>query len=188
MRRRSFLAAVAGSVASGGFAGCVANDALGSSTAPTATPSPNPTGPSSPGAEQSSTASPGKPKDTPTVVRKTADGVAATFRVVGSRGHPIEETLDATFDGGEVTVTGSVDPDGCNEPTLSSVEYDASSGRIHLVVGEYSPYGETATIECGNAIYDFRSVVTVEEGEPSVVEVRYDHPTREDSTFTVARD
>ena len=87
-----------------------------------------------------------------------------------------------------MTVTGTTDPEGCNEPTLASVRYAPPKGRIDLVVGESSPYGETATVECGNASYDFRSVVTVDEGQPTVVAVTYDHPTNEDQAFTLHRD
>ncbi|MFB6197527.1 MAG: hypothetical protein ABEI52_04565, partial [Halobacteriaceae archaeon] len=128
-----------------------------------------------------------KPRDTQTAVRKSADDVTATFRVVD--GHsPTEDTVAATFGEQRVTVTGSMDPASCNKPTLASVGYDADAGRITLVVGEYSPYGETATVECGNASYDFRCIVTVDEGRPSVVEVTYDHPESDDQTFTVERD
>ncbi len=96
--------------------------------------------------------------------------------------------MDATFGTQQVTVTGSMDPAHCNEPALESVGYDADAGRVTLIVGEDSPYGETATVECGNASYDFRCVVTVDEGRPSVVAVTYDHPESDDQTFTVERD
>lgn len=118
---------------------------------------------------------------------ETADGVTATFRVVDSHS-PTEDTVDATFGEQQVTVTGSMDPENCNEPTLESVGYNADAGRITLIVGEYSPYGETATVECGNASYDFQCVVTVDEGQPSVVKVTYDHPERGDQLFTVERE
>lgn len=168
MRRRALLATIPGGVA---LTGCLSSRG----GAPTAS-EPSPSG--------SSTS---RPKDTETAERKTADGVAATFQVVD--GHrPTEDTAQADFGDGKVTVTGTMDPEGCNEPTLSSVSYAPSEGRIDLVVGESSPYGETATIECGNASYDFRSVVTVDEGRPTVVEVTYDHPTNEDQTFTLERE
>lgn len=171
MRRRVLLTAVAGGVT---LAGCI--DGTGASTEPTTT---------STDPDRSPSSSPEKPKDTPTAVRKTAEGVTATFRVVD--GHsPTEDTVDATFGEQQVTVTGSMDPENCNEPTLESVGYDA--GSVSLVVGEYSPYGETATVECANASYDFRCVVTVNEGRPSVVEVTYDYPESEDQMFIVERD
>lgn len=169
MRRRTLLAAVAGGVP---LAGCMGSP--GSSTEPTTTPT-------------DSDRSPEKPKDTPTTIRKTADGVTATFQIVD--GHsPTEDTVDATFDEQQITVTGSMDPASCNEPTLESVSTDADTGRVTLVVVEYSRYGETATVECGNASYDFQCIVTVHEGRPSVVEVTYDHPGSNDQTFTIKRD
>lgn len=180
MRRRSLLACVAGGLT---LAGCVADsDVPAGSTDASPTDSDAPS--DSTGSDLSPSASPGKPKDTPTAVRKTADAVAATFRVVGSHA-PTEDSVEAAFDGDEVTVTGSIDPAGCNEPTLDAVSYDTGAGRVELVVGQSDPYGETATVECGNASYDFRSVVTVEGGDPRVVDVTYDRPNREDRTFTV---
>lgn len=173
MHRRTLLAAVAGGVT---LPGCVGSP--GSSSEPTTTPTDS---------DRSPSTSPEKPKDTPTTVRKTADGVTAIFRVID--GHsPTEDTVDATFDEQQVTVTGSMDPASCNEPTLESVSTDADTGRVTLVVGEYSRYSETATVKCGNASYDFRCVVTVDEGRPSVVEVTYDRPESDDRTFTVERD
>lgn len=176
MDRRALLVTIAGSV---GIAGCVATDPAGSSTTLSSKATDSDREPS---------ATTGKSKQTPTAVRKTADGVSATFRVVGSRGAPLEESVDATFDGNEVTLTGSIDPAGCNEPTLESVDYDASAGRVILVVGEVDPYADsTVTAECGNAVYEFRSAVTVDEGTPTVVTVTYDGPS-DDQTFTVERD
>lgn len=168
MRRRTLLATVTGGVA---LTGCLSTG----DGAPTAS-EPSPSG--------SSTS---RPRDTGTFVRKTADGVTATFRIVD--GHqPTEDTAHADFSEGNVTVTGTMDPVGCNEPTLASVSYAPSKSRIDLVVGESSPYGETATVECGNASFDFQSVVTVDEGQPTVVVVTYDHPTNEDQTFTLRQD
>jgi hypothetical protein len=177
MRRRALLAVVAGGFT---LAGCItSSDAPAGST----DASPDPTA-----SDPTASVSPGKPNDTQTAARMTADGVEATFRVVGSGGTPIEEEVDATFDGDEVTVTGSIDPAGCNKPTLDAVSYDSAAGRVELVVGETNPYGETATVECGNARYDFRSVVTVEEGTPNAVAVTYDRPGRDDQTFTFERE
>ncbi|MBV0926279.1 hypothetical protein KTS45_18895 [Halomicroarcula limicola] len=173
MRRRALLAAVAGSVT---LAGCLRE--TDTTTDPLTTPG---------GVDQAPTSSPAKPQNTPTAIQQTADGVTATFRVVDSHA-PTEEDVNATFDGQHVTVTGSMDPAHCNEPTLESVGYTVDAGRLTLVVGEYSPYDETATVECGNASYDFRCVVTVAEGQPRVVEVAYETPGSDDRVFTVDRE
>lgn len=172
MRRRTVLGAVAGSIT---LAGCVGGS--GTPTEPT----------TSTDSDRSPSASSEKLIDTQTAVRKTAEHVTATFRVVD--GHsPTEDTVAATFGEQRVTVTGSMDPASCNKPTLTSVGYDVDAGRITLVVGEYSPHGETATVVCDNVSYDFRCSVTVDEGRASVVEVTYDHPESDDQTFTVERD
>ena len=173
MQRRSLLTAVAGGIT---LAGCVGD--RGASTELTTISSHS---------DRLSSTPPKKPKDNSTAVQKTADGVTATFRVVDSH-FPTEDTVDATFGEQQVTVTGSMDSENCNKPTLESVGYNADAGRITLIVGEYSPYGETATVECGNASYDFQCVVTVDEGQPSVVTVTYDHPERGDQLFTVERE
>ncbi|WP_135305997.1 hypothetical protein [Haloarcula amylovorans] len=172
MRRRALLAAVTGGVT---LAGCLSETDI--STEPSTTPS---------SADQTSASSPAKPQNTPTAIQQTAAGVTATFRVVDSHA-PTEEDVNATFNGQHVTVTGSMDPARCNKPTLESVSYAVDAGRLTLVVGEYSPYGETATVECGNASYDFRCVVTVTEGQPHVIEVTYDTPESADHVFTVDR-
>lgn len=125
--------------------------------------------------------------DTPTPMRRTADGVTASFRVVD--GHaPTDDTASATFDGETVTVTGTMDPSGCNRPTLAGLRYDADDGVVHLAVGGASPYGETATVECGNASYDYRCSLSVSRGAPEAVELRHSYDGKDDRSFTLVRE
>lgn len=115
MRRRALLATIGGGLT---LAGCV--DRTGVSADPTPARS----------------ISPGKSKDTLTADATTGAGVTATFQIFG--GHsPTDDTVEATFSDQQVTVTGSMDPAGCNEPMLKSVGYDF--GRIELVNRQYSP-------------------------------------------------
>lgn len=161
MRRRAFLAA----------AGCVGPTGCLSSVDDV---------PSEP------TTSPTKGRNTPTPVRRTADGIAATFQVLD--GHrPTEDTASATFDDERVTVTGTVDPSGCNRPALKSVQFDAADDVVHLAVGVASPYGRTATIECGNASFDYRSVLSADSGRPTAVEVVHDYRGKDDRSFVLER-
>ena len=80
-----------------------------------------------------------------------------------------------------------MDPAGCRKPILRSVNSTASTQTIRLVVGTESPYGPTATVECGNASYDYRSIVSVENGTVTVVEVVHDHTERDDRTFILEK-
>lgn len=161
MRRRNFIAAVT----AGSLAGCLSGEA-------------------SPPSETSSSAT--KQTETATPVRRTADGLTASFRVVD--GHePIDDAATATFDGDTVTVTGTADPSGCNRPTLSAVRYDVANDVVHLAVGEKSRFGPTATVECGNASFDYRCVLAVDRGRPTTVEVVHDYRTNDDRSFTLER-
>jgi hypothetical protein len=174
VQRRQFLAAAAGL----GLAGCLA-------------PS---TG--SPGDEQKTgtgrtTASTGtaatdrrttKPDSRYTAVRATGDGLRATFRIVDVHA-PAEERASATFEDDRVVVTGTVDPGGCRRPTLGSVGHDGET--VSLVVVEAWRFGPTATVECGNASFDYRGVVT--GGSPSTVAVIHEHHEDDDRAFTFER-
>lgn len=123
---------------------------------------------------------------TATPVRETADGVTATFQVVD--GHaPTDDTASATFEEMHVTVTGTMDPSGCNRPTLSSVRYNPADSVIHLTIGGESPYGQTATVECGNASFDYRSVLSVDSGRLTAVEVVHDYEDKAVQSFTLER-
>lgn len=127
----------------------------------------------------------GSPKATDSPVRRTADGVAATFRVVDAH-RPTDDAASATFDGRQVTVTGTMDPGGCREPALGSVRYGAADGVVHLTVATASRFGETATVECGNASYDYRVELVVDSGDPEAVELVHDY--REDAReFTLEK-
>lgn len=162
MHRRAFLAATASGV---GLAGCLAPVAE------------DPSSPVEP---------PTKPGGRGTPVRRTATGVEATFQVVDSH-QPTEATAEASFEARSVVVEGTMDPAGCREPTLAAVRYDASDGVIRLEIGAESPFGPTATVVCDNASFDYRSVASVEEGTPTVVELVHDHHERADRTFTLER-
>lgn len=161
MHRRTVLVAVAGGVTLGGCVGV--------------------TDPSTDPATSSE-----KPKDTQTAVRKTADDVTTTFRVVDSHA-PTDDTASATFNDETVTVTGTSDPSGCNRPTLKEVRYNAADGVIHLDIGGESPYGETATVECGNASYDYRCVVSVSRGDPEAVEVIHTYEGKDNRSFNLVQ-
>lgn len=119
-------------------------------------------------------------------MRQTADGVTATFRVVDSHA-PTDDIARATFDGETVTVTGTMDPSGCNRPTLTAVRYNAADGVIHLDIGGESPYGKTATVECGNASYDYRCTLSVSRGDPEAVEVIHNYEDRDNRSFNLVR-
>lgn len=123
---------------------------------------------------------------TTTPVRQTADGVTATFQIID--GHePTDDTASATFEETQVTVTGTMDPSGCNRPTLSSIRYNAADSVIHLTIGGESPYGQTATVECGNASFDYRSVLSVDRGRPTAVEVVHAYDDKAIQSFTLER-
>jgi len=132
-----------------------------------------------------STGTDGPPTDEPTATAsRTRTGVEASFEVVD--GHqPTDPTAAARFEADRVIVTGTMDPGGCREPILGSVAYDRPAGRLRLVVDTESPYGPTATVECGNASYDYRCTVSVEDGTPAVVEVVHAHEGRDDRTFVL---
>lgn len=166
MRRRTLLAATIGLAS--GVAGCLSgDDGVGSD------------GDSTPRPSESET-------DAPTTVRATSDGVTATFRVVD--GHtPTDDTASAAFDGGAVTVTGTADPTECNRPTLSNVRYNSRDRVVVLAIGESSPYGETATIECANASYDYRCELTVDADEdtPQAVDLVHHYDGKDDRSFAL---
>jgi len=161
MRRRTFLVAVGAGV---GLSGCLSRAG---------------------GTDPPSTATTGK-GDTRTPMRQTADGLTATFRVVDSHA-PTDDAASATFEGGTVTVTGTMDPSGCNRPALAGLRYSTTDGVVHLAVGGESPYGESPTVECGNASYDYRCVLTASRGDPEAVEVVHDYEGKDDRSFTIVR-
>ena len=84
-------------------------------------------------------------------------------------------------------VEGTMDPGGCREPILQSVNFDTSTQTVRLVIGTESPYGPTANVECGNASYDYRCTVAVESGTPSAVKVVHAHQERENRTFVLEK-
>ncbi len=162
MRRRAFLATVTAGIS---LAGCL----------------------SGPGDPTSESTPPTKTGETRTAMRRTADGVTATFRVID--GHaPTDDTASATFEGKTVTVTGTMDPSGCNRPVLTAVRYHAADGVIHLDIGGESPYGATATVECGNASYDYRCELSVTQGEPEAVEVVHTYDGRDNRSFNLVQE
>jgi len=111
--------------------------------------------------------------------------VSATFEVVDLRA-PDDDEVSATVDGETVAVDGTKDPNGCNGPVLDAVGYDPSTSRVSLVVG-WAPRHDSNT-ECGNASFDYRSIVTVDGAAPSVVAVTHDYEETESRTFTLNRD
>lgn len=162
MRRRAVLTTIAGSIC---LSGCVSQGSDTPSGSPAAT------------SDRS---------DTRTPVRRTANGLTATFQVVDSHA-PTDDTASATFDDGQVTVNGTMDPSGCNRPTLSTVNYNSADGVIHLLIGGESPYGSTETVECGNASFDYRSVLTADSGSPEAVEVVHNYEGKDDRSFNLER-
>lgn len=167
MDRRAFLTATSGVLA---VSGCLSS--------PPGRPSgtDRPTG-ESPGADGSSGS-----QWTP--VRRTADGVEATFRILDARA-PTDETATASVEDGRVVVTGTVVPHGCRHPVLGAVGYDRASDTVRLVVGTEATDGRTATVVCDAVGYDYRTVASADRGPPSTVDVVHEHDEREDRTFTV---
>lgn len=162
MLRRELLAVIVGGL---GFGGCLSQRGNGSVA----------------GTADSPTS-----KTTATAVRRTAPDVEAAFRIVD--GHrPTDATATASFNGARVIVEGTMDPGGCREPIIRSVDYDRSTRTVRLVIGTESPYGPTANVECGNASYDYRCTVVVENGTPSTVEVVHAHQKREHRTFVLEK-
>jgi hypothetical protein len=47
---------------------------------------------------------------------------------------PTGDTASASFEQMHATVTGTMDPSGCNRPTLSSVGYILTDSVIHLTI------------------------------------------------------
>lgn len=186
MRRRALLAATAGTL---GLAGCLSGgEPSDPKTDRPATDAPRPD--ASPTDALPSQTTPDEPptsKTTPTPVRRTAARVEASFRVVDSYGPTGAEELTASadFEADRVVVTGAMDPAGCREPVLRSVAYDEAAGRVRLVVATESPWGPTATVECGNAAYEYRCVATVESGSLESVEVVHSLADREDRMFVL---
>lgn len=124
--------------------------------------------------------------DLGTPVRLTAEGIAGSFRVVD--GHqPTDDTASAAFEDRRVTVTGTVDPSGCDRPVLSGLGYQSSEGVADLRIGVESPYGETATVECDNASFDYRCVLTVDTGPLTTLKIHHEHSGTEDRSFVLER-
>ena len=73
-----------------------------------------------------------------------------------------------------MTVTGTMDPSGCDRPVLTGVGFDPDAGVVRLVIGGESPY-RTADVECGNASFDYRCVASVDRGSPTAVAVVHDY-------------
>lgn len=123
-------------------------------------------------------------KATATPVRRTADGVAATFEVLAGH-HPTEtpRPVTASFEGSRVVVTGLIDPANCREPVLRSVTYDESTRTVRLVVGTEPQFGATATVVCDDATYGYRCSASVADGPPAAVEVVHELHGRDDRTF-----
>lgn len=164
MKRRSVLTGI-GLGLSAGLTGCLSRDRD------------PPSEPTAPPTTTGKTATPG---------RLTSDDIAATFQVLG--GHtPTDDTASAVFDDEQVTVTGTMDPSGCNRPKLGAVSYNSTDGIIHLMIGGESPYGPTATVECGNASFDYRSVLTTEGDSPAAVEVVHNYQNKDNRSFNLER-
>jgi hypothetical protein len=162
MRRRTFLTVI---VSGASLSGCLSQTDEGPARATTSSPT----------------------NGTATPVRQTADGITATFQVVD--GHaPTDDTASASFEETHVTVTGTMDPSGCNRPMLSSVRYNAADSVIHLRIGGESPDGQTGDVECGNASFDYRSVLSVDSGRPTTVEVVHDYEDKTGQSFTLERE
>ncbi|WP_411966738.1 hypothetical protein [Haloferax sp. YSSS75] len=120
----------------------------------------------------------------PTPLTRTADGVRATFRVLD--GHkPTDDTVRATFEASRVVVTGTMDPKNCRRPTLSNLEFDGDALRV--VVGGEPRYPDE-DVECGNASYDYRCVVSIDGEIPNRVDVVHDYHGDDAQTFTVKND
>lgn len=162
MRRRSVLVALTSGV---GLAGCLGRGSTGS---------PQETDPLTTGAA------------TPTADRHTAEGITSDFQVTDAHA-PTDDTAAATFRNSEATVTGTMDPSGCRRPTFGSVRYQPTDGVAHLVIDTESRFGPTATVECDNASYDYRCVLSVQEGQLTAIEVVHRYDGKEDQSFNLLK-
>lgn len=124
--------------------------------------------------------------ETSTATRRTAEGITATFRVVDSH-TPTSDTAEATFDDTEAIVTGKMDPSGCNRPLIGSVQYNSTDGVATLLISTESPYDPTTSVECGNASYDYRCVLGVDQGSLSAIEVVHQYDGKDHQSFSLIR-
>ncbi|ESS09112.1 MAG: hypothetical protein A07HN63_01323 [uncultured archaeon A07HN63] len=118
--------------------------------------------------------------DDPTTL--TADGVTASFSVGGGQ-KPVDDTASAELDDG-VVVTGTMEPTGCNRPTLARVDYSAVDGVLSLKLGVADQYPDRE-VECGNASYGYTCRCVVDEGTPETVELVHAYAGREPVEFTL---
>ncbi|MFB6293616.1 MAG: hypothetical protein ABEH60_05085 [Halonotius sp.] len=121
-----------------------------------------------------------KNDDDPTTL--TADGVTATFSVGGGQ-TPVDDSASARLDDG-VVVTGTMEPTGCNRPTLAQVDYSAVDGVLNLKLGVADRY-PNREVECGNASYGYTCRCVVDEGTPETVELIHAYAGREPVEFTL---
>ena len=132
------------------------------------------------GREQTETPPKSTEDDDPTTL--TANGVTATFSVGGGQ-TPVDDSASARLDDG-VVVTGTMEPTGCNRPTLSGVDYSAVDGVLSLKLGVADQYPDRE-VECGNASYGYTCRCVVDEGTPETVELIHAYAGREPVEFAL---
>ena len=112
----------------------------------------------------------------------TANGVTATFSV-GRGQNPVDDTASARLND-EVIITGTMDPTGCNRPTLERVDYSAVDGVLHLKLGVADRYPDREVV-CDNASYGYTCRCVVDESTPETVELIHAYADREPVEFTL---
>lgn len=87
-------------------------------------------------------------------------------------GNP-RSSYDVNRSDGQVTISGSLrGATTCGTASLDSIEYDADSDELHLVVRSHTEDTEDG---CGDCIVEieYKAVVTFDHGEPGTVTVEY---------------
>ncbi len=162
MRRRTVLAALTSGV---GLAGCLGQKSMGPSQ---------------------QTEPPTTTAETPTAVSHTAEGISSTFRILDSHA-PTDDIATATFGDTGATVSGTMDPSGCRRPAFGSVRYNSTDGVANLMIETASRFGPTATVECGNASYDYRCILSTVEGQLTAIEVVHNYEGKENQSFNLVK-
>jgi hypothetical protein len=118
--------------------------------------------------------------DDPTTL--TTDEVTATFSVGGGQ-EPVDDRASARLDDG-IIVTGTMEPTGCNRPTLARVDYSSVDGVLNLKLGGADRYPDREVV-CDNASYGYTCRCVVDEGTPETVELIHAYAGREPVEFTL---
>ena len=112
--------------------------------------------------------------DTKSPTNNTSPEIADhTFEVTHVECDHPESSYDVSRSDGQVTISGSLrGSTTCGTASLESIEYDADSDELHLVVQSHTEDSEDG---CGDCIVEieYEAVVTFDHGEPGSVTVEY---------------